>query len=173
MGAFVDLTGQRFGRLTVIHVAANKTNTGNYQWICCCDCGAEITATSNNLRNGHTKSCGCFEKERISEVQTTHGQSHKRLYNVWTNMKQRCYNPRNKYYKDYGGRGIQVCEEWRHDYQAFHDWAYANGYNDKASKYECTIDRIDNNGDYTPSNCRFVGMTEQRHNRRDSRKKVR
>jgi len=169
MPAIIDLTGQRFGRLTVIH-AAERTNTGNYQWVCCCDCGTEVIVTSNNLRNRHTKSCGCYKRERISETQATHRQSHKRLYNVWTNMKQRCYNHNHKYYKDYGGRGIKVCEEWRHDYQAFHDWAYANGYDNKAPHGQCTIDRIDNDGDYSPSNCRFVGMTEQRHNRRDSRK---
>lgn len=170
MPAFIDLTGQRFGRLTVIRTASERTKTGNFQWVCYCDCGTEVNVISNNLRNGHTKSCGCYERERISETQATHRQSHKRLYNVWSGMKQRCYNKKSKFYKDYGGRGIKVCEEWRHDYQAFHDWAYANGYDEAAPKWKCTIDRIDVDGDYHPENCRWVDMKTQRHNRRDSRK---
>lgn len=168
MPAFIDLTGQRFGRLTVISRTANEGKA--VAWSCKCECGNETITTGTRLRAGRVKSCGCYSKEVTSIRSTIHHQSHKRLYNVWSNMKGRCYNINNPHYKEYGGRGIKVCEEWRHDYQAFHDWAYANGYDDKAPKYECTIDRINNDGDYSPSNCRFVGMTEQRHNRRDSRK---
>ena len=123
---------------------------------------------SGNLRSGHTNSCGCYAKARISETQSTHRESHLRLYNVWANMKARCYNPKSSFYDDYGGRGITVCEEWKNDYAAFRDWAMKNGYDPEAPRGKCTIDRIDVNGNYCPENCRFVDMVCQRHNRRDS-----
>lgn len=111
MPAFIDLTGQRFSRLTVTDRAKEKSKRRNYLWRCTCECGKQIDVVSWALRKGHTISCGCYQKKRASETQATHRQSHKRLYNVWTSMKQRCYNPNQKYYKDYGGRGIKVCEE--------------------------------------------------------------
>lgn len=171
MPAFIDLTGQRFGRLTVTGRANIESKVRNYFWHCTCECGKQIDVVSWALRKGHTISCGCYQKKRASEAQATHRQSHKRLYNVWTSMKQRCYNPNQKYYKDYGGRGIKVCEEWRHDYQAFHDWAYTNGYDDKAPHGQCTIDRINNDGDYSPDNCRWVDIKTQQQNRRKRKRK--
>ena len=165
MPAFIDLTGQRYGRLTVLSKSSTAKDGGTI-WLCKCDCGNEITVKSGNLRSGHTLSCGCFMKDRTSETQSTHRQSHKRLYNVWTSMKARCYNPNSKFYKHYGGRGIIICEEWRTDYQAFHDWAMQNGYNPDAPLGKCTIDRIDVDGPYAPWNCRWVDMKVQRHNRR-------
>lgn len=168
MGKFIDLTGQRFGRLTVIS-ELGKGKDGGTIWTCLCDCGNEVQVKSGNLRNGHTLSCGCLMKDRISETQATHRQSHRRLYNVWTSMKARCYNSKSTFFKDYGGRGIYVCEEWVNDYSAFHRWAMAHGYDPSAPKGQCTIDRIDVDGPYAPWNCRWVDMKVQRHNRRDTR----
>lgn len=165
MGAFIDLTGERFGRLVVLSKHGTAKD-GGIIWLCKCDCGKEITVKSGNLRSNHTLSCGCFMKDRISETQSIHKQSHKRLYNVWASMKARCYNQNSQFYKDYGGRGIHICEEWRTDYQAFHDWAMQNGYDPTAPFGKCTIDRIDVDGPYAPWNCRWVDMKVQRHNRR-------
>ncbi len=170
MGAFIDLTGQRFGHLVVTQKIA-QAKDGGYFWRCKCDCGKEIVSKSGNLRSGHTQSCGCYMKHRISESLSTHKESHGRLYNVWTSMKSRCYNHNNQFFSYYGGRGIIICDEWRSNYKAFRDWAMINGYDPDAPRGACTIDRIDNDGPYAPWNCRFVDMQVQRHNRRDSKKK--
>ena len=166
MPAPINLIGQRFGRLMVVRKSNQRTAEGGYVWVCKCDCGNEISVKSGNLRSGHTQSCGCYAKDRISETQATHRNSHFRLYNVWTNMKARCYNPNATFYKDYGGRGITVCEEWRNDYAAFRDWAMANGYNPDAPRGACTIDRIDVDGNYCPENCRWVDNKTQCNNKR-------
>lgn len=171
MPAFIDLAGRRFGYL----VAKKRIGTakdGQAEWFCVCDCGQEIIVKAGNLRSGHTSSCGCFNKRRISETMATHRQSHRRLYNVWTSIKARCYNQNCKFFKHYGGRGISMCKEWKDDYQSFHDWAMASGYDVNAPKWQCTIDRINVNGDYRPENCRWVDMKTQRHNRRDKEKGV-
>ena len=165
MPAFINLAGERFGKLTVLSKHGTAKD-GGIIWLCKCDCGNRTTAKSGNLRSGHTLSCGCYMKERISETQSTHRQSHKRLYNVWTSMKARCYNSNSQFYADYGGRGITICDEWRANYQTFHDWAIKTGYDAGAAFGACTIDRIDVNGNYEPNNCRWVGMKVQRHNRR-------
>lgn len=167
MSRLIDLTGQHFGRLTVL-TRCGSASDRQALWHCSCDCGTHILAKTGNLRSGHTLSCGCYMRQRISETQATHRQSHKRLYNVWTSMKARCYNPNSAFYSDYGGRGIGLCDEWRDDYQAFHDWALNNGYDPYAPHGRCTIDRIDVNGNYCPDNCRWVDMKTQRHNRRDT-----
>lgn len=168
MPAFVDLTAQKFGSLTVLK-RYGTSSEGGVTWLCACDCGKETTVKSGNLRSGHTRSCGCFMKHRISETQATHRQSHRRLYNVWASIKARCFNPNSTFFHHYGGRGISMCDEWVYSYQAFHDWAMNNGYDPTAFKGQCTIDRVDVNGDYCPENCRWVDMKVQRHNRRDSR----
>ena len=172
----IDLTGQRFGRLVVLERAEDHvTKSGKKvkQWNCLCDCGNEKIVRHGELRNGHTKSCGCLHKEMAGAINRTHGLSakHDRLYPLWKSIKYRCYNKNSKSYKDYGGRGIKMCDEWLNNPKAFCDWAINNGYKeDKTDKgvNVLTIDRIDVNGDYCPENCRFVTNEVQARNKRDT-----
>lgn len=157
--ALDDLTGQRFGRLVVISRAPNHVCPGgsySVVWNCVCDCGNRVQVLANSLRNGNNKSCGCYRRDK----RTRHRRTHTRLYNIWENMKQRCRNPNNRQYADYGGRGICVCDEWL-NFEVFYQWALSNGYNDSLS-----IDRIDNDKGYTPDNCRWTDATTQANNRR-------
>lgn len=155
-----DITGQRFGRLTVIgREGTNKHRAST--WRCLCDCGSEIVVVGSNLRTGWSQSCGCIRKDRL----TTHGKRKSRLWAVWMGMRRRCNKPYDPAYHNYGGRGITVCDEWN-DFQAFHDWAIANGYDENAPKGQCTIDRIDNDKGYSPDNCRWVDMKVQSNNKR-------
>lgn len=162
-----DIAGQRFGRL----VAIERIGSQNYMsiWRCKCDCGNETNVTIARLRNGTTKSCGCLVRERASEVHLKHGgakkKKHDRLYRVWIRMKQRCYLKTSCNYHWYGERGITVCDAW-HDYANFKKWAYENGYNPDAEYGACTLDRIDVNANYEPSNCRWVDFKAQARNRR-------
>ena len=151
----IDMVGQRFGKLIVVSRAENDKK-GQARWLCQCDCGGSTITTRYNLITGQTKSCGCI----LRSPRTTESDS--RLSGVHSNMKARCSNPNNTHYKYYGGRGITVCEEWQH-VDKFREWAYNNGY-----KPGLTIDRIDVNGNYEPSNCRWVTMQEQSYNRTDS-----
>lgn len=136
-------------------------------WECQCDCGNKIVVRKDSLESGHAKSCGCLLKE-IGYIK--HGYSHTRLYSVFHNMKDRCYNPNNHAYPLYGGRGIKICDEWLNDITKFIEWAYDNGYNDNKSKVEQSIDRINVDGDYEPSNCRWANKGVQNYNKRDTKR---
>lgn len=156
----IDLVGKTFGRLTVIKkLRPNKRR--NIQWLCQCSCGNKHIVITSYLINGKIKSCGCLQKEKLAKRVTKHHLRNTRLYGVWANIKQRCYNPKNSHYKSYGGRGIKMCDEWKNDFLSFYKWSIANGYNENADYMKCTIDRIDNNGNYESNNCRWISMKKQ------------
>lgn len=161
MSRFIDLTGQRFGKLYVIKY--HHSNNGAY-WLCKCDCGNETILRGSYFRYGSTKSCGCGSKEQARKNCEKHRlsghlMSRTRIYEIWKNMKRRCYSETNKRYANYGGRGITICQEWQNDFYAFYDWAMANGYTD-----DLTLDRINVNGNYEPSNCKWSTWKEQANN---------
>lgn len=162
----LDLTGQRFGRLTAIKKTGtyiSPSGAKKIQWLCKCDCGAEIVAIAADLRSGHTNSCGCYQKERTSEASKTHGMRYTAIYHVWSAMKDRCGNPRNKRYEDWGGRGITVCDEWKNDFQAFYDYVSKLPHFGEAGY---SLDRINNDGNYEPNNVRWATRIEQNSNKR-------
>lgn len=163
-----DLTGQKFGKLTVVRLdhkeqkyKKNGTKDGfEYYWLCRCECGKEKVLRKLDFKYGNTKSCGCLRKEkRIIK----HGLTHTRLFNIWSNLKQRCNNPNASGYDCYGGRGITYCKEWE-NFEPFMNWAVFNGYTD-----DLTIDRINVNGNYEPDNCRWITIKEQMNNMRSNR----
>ena len=164
MGTVVDLIGQRFNRLLVVERVENSKNR-KARWKCVCDCGNVKIATSQDLKRGHTQSCGCLHDEvaRINGQKIRHGQSHTRIHRIWTQMKTRCFNPNKDNYELYGGRGITVCDEWRNSFETFYEWAMQNGY-----QAGLTIDRINPDGNYEPANCRWATPKWQSRNRRDT-----
>ena len=164
MSNLIDLRNNRFGRLLVIRRDENSSS-GEPRWFCKCDCGNTKTIQGNHLRHGAIRSCGCLEAENRLKVNKTHGGSDTRLYGVWLGIRKRCFNPNEPAFPNYGGRGITVCNEWE-SYSSFRKWAMATGYDPKAKRGKCTIDRINVNGNYEPSNCRWVDMKIQRQNQR-------
>lgn len=167
---YEDLSGKRFGKLIVIRRLREKEiKTNQYNWLCLCDCGNYIHASANKLKSGHTKSCGCSKYENsIGDITRTHGMSNTKIYHVYQSMLQRCFYPKNISYKNYGGRGITVCDEWagEHGFENFYKWAVKAGYDENKSRAEQSIDRIDVNGNYCPENCRWADWATQVKNKR-------
>ncbi len=165
MARKIDLAGRKFGRLMVLYDTGERKN-GKVIWHCKCDCGNEVDVKSVNLISGYTTSCGCYNRERVAEANTVHGMSRRRkyhpVYRIWQAILQRCENPDHNQYKNYGGRGIKVCDEW-HDAVIFINWALTHGWQEGLS-----IDRIDNDKGYSPDNCRWVTQKEQQRNRRNN-----
>ena len=156
-----DLKGRRFGRLVVLG-KAEKQGTSQL-WMCRCDCGNITKIRTNGLVKLGRDSCGCGTSEKIGKARFLHGETNSHLYSVWRGIKKRCLVPTTTGYKNYGGRGIKICDEWANDYLCFRDWALKNGY-----RQGLEVDRIDVNGNYEPSNCRFITDKGQANNRRNN-----
>lgn len=160
MAKFKDLTNKRFGKLIVLQRAENDRQD-ILRWLCRCDCEKTSVVRSNALTSGNTKSCGCYGRECLEKNRLKHGLSKHPLYFVRVNMLQSCYNVNNSVYKHYGGRNVKVCNEWKQNSVTFIKWGIANGW-----KKGPQLDRIDNDGDYTPSNCQFVSPRKNMSNTR-------
>ena len=155
---FIDITGKIFGHLTVVKRVDDKVLKSGRRipmWLCECDCGNTTCVAGYRLRSGKTKSCGCRKTEALVAYSTKHGKRYERLYGIYCGIKKRCYNTNAANYKNYGGRGIKICKEWLEDFESFYGWSMSHGYNDTL-----TIDRIDNDGDYEPSNCQWITKSE-------------
>ena len=161
---FVDLTGQRFGRLVVIKKAEHQKK-GKTRWLCRCDCGRYTEVITHSLKRGATKSCGCLRQETIYSYNHRLGnRNSERLYQIWKGMKQRTTDKNATNFKNYGGRGITMCVEWLQDYEKFKQWAIDSGYQDGLS-----IERIDNMRGYCPDNCKWADRNEQNNSKRNNR----
>ena len=168
------LIGKRFGRLVVLEKTGKRTKAGHVIWKCRCDCGKETSVRSDSLSLGLTTSCGCLHKEKIREVgkrNIRHGhkpvQGETKEYRIWANIVQRCTNPKHKFFKDYGGRGIKVCNDWLHSFKNFLEYLKANGMYPKP--IGMSIDRINNDGNYEPGNIRWATPLQQNDNQRKKR----
>ena len=165
MAKLLDLTNKRFGRLVALEI--DKTKTRRIYWLCKCDCRNIVSVSSIKLTSGETKSCGCLRKEKLSITRKKHGLTKQSLHNAWINMKTRCDNPNYNEFERYGGRGITYCEEWK-SFENFMSWALQNGYQDikkSNGRNVLSLDRINNNGNYEPANCRWVTALQQGRNK--------
>ena len=153
----IDLTNKKIGRWTVLR-EGTRDKYNHLRWVCECECGIVKEVTGSSLRRGESRSCGCLKNELQSERNFKHGESDTRLYKIWGGIKSRVSNKNDTTFEHYGGRGIKICDEWI-EYVPFRDWSLSNGYTD-----ELSIDRIDVDGNYEPSNCRWISMEKQMSN---------
>lgn len=153
MSVKINLIGKRFGNLTVIQ--EHHSDKKHLYWLCKCDCGNEKIICGDSLKQGKTKSCGCFNVNLVKQRQTTHGKSHSRIYHIWTGMIYRCENSNATNFQYYGSKGVTVCDEWQNSFETFYNWSIQNGYADNLE-----IDRIDPDGCYCPENCQWITKSE-------------
>lgn len=163
MTRIIDLTGKRFGRLTVLGID-EKNEKKWIQWLCKCDCGNIKSIHGQSLRRGLTKSCGCYNLEALSKNKSKHKMTNSRLYKIWIDVHTRVFNTKHRSYKWYGAKGVTIYDEWKNSFESFYEWSMNNGYEE-----HLTLDRIDSNGNYEPSNCRWVTMKKQQNNRSSNR----
>lgn len=159
-----DLSGKRFKKLIVLEYSYNKK--GQRIWRCQCDCGNITYVSTAKLKSNNTKSCGCLRRETKSNF--LHGKHNDRLYHIWQGMKERCYNSNSIKFKNYGGKGITVCDEWKNDFMLFYNWAISNGYDYTKTRKEQSLDRIDVNGNYEPNNCRWITHSKNCRNKNNN-----
>lgn len=163
MGVPRSKPGDRFGRLELLRRVPSPNGGNKVAWECICDCGTLFITNASNLQSGATHSCGCFRKETTINRNTVHGSAGTPLYKKWRGMLDRCHNQNSTVFHHYGGRGVEVCTEWRESFEAFRDWALANGY-----EKGLTIERNDVDGNYEPDNCRWIPRSMQNRNKRNS-----